>query len=607
MNGTDHLMPQPWLGRVVAEANALDAGYELHICSLAEHVQGAPTEGLPSWTGELRSGARANLLMGVASNRVDVKQAAAVAERALERLAEPLSALFLPAEQLARRAARRGLARGDPQQRPRLDLRLLGRRGVRRRAPPLRRGDADRRRPHRPRPRTRSAPRSPSTAAPRGRQPVGTARAAASWSSGCPAPTLPPGTQLVSSRPAEWVMLDDTAGRGRHRDGQRARVRAQRPVVHRRGARRHRADHTSGARRRARSSPRPSGASWPALRDGPRRRVGAGARDDEAGDDRAGPRRRRGRATAGRPGRAPRPPPTPVTVDELHLANGRVSVDVDPADGTFSIDGHAGLGRLVDGGDVGDTYNWCPPLAETLVDAPIAVTTRGRGGRARARSPRGACAPTSCPPTSRTRPGSGRSAVEVRTTLELHAGDDLVRVHVALDNHGLRDHRLRVHLPLPQRASSSRRGVRLRHRRARAHRRGRPHRAGAGHLPVAAVRHAPAASPSPTRGCSSTSWSTSTTPAPPPARWPSRCVRATGMLSQGPMATRPLPAGPMTPMEGPQSQHRVEARFAIHAGRPRPVRGGRRRLPPAARHPRRRERGHRSAGRARRCRSPAPR
>ncbi len=36
------------------------------------------------------------------------------------------------------------------------------------------------------------------------------------------------------------------------------------------------------------------------------------------------------------------------------------------------------------------------------------------------------------------------------------------------------------------------------------------------------------------------------------------------MLSQGPMATRPLPAGPMTPMEGPQSQHAVEARFAIH-------------------------------------------
>ncbi|HEY1119011.1 MAG TPA: hypothetical protein VGE43_14965, partial [Acidimicrobiales bacterium] len=97
MNGTDHQLPVPWLGRVVAEANALDAGYELRICSLADHLADAPTDGLPGWRGELRSGARANLLMGVASNRLDVKQAAARAELALERLAEPLSALLLPA------------------------------------------------------------------------------------------------------------------------------------------------------------------------------------------------------------------------------------------------------------------------------------------------------------------------------------------------------------------------------------------------------------------------------------------------------------------------------------------------------------------------------
>src|SRR5205814_1246487 len=96
MNGTDHQVPQPWLGRVVAEANALQDDYRLEITSLAEELPRRPTEGLPSWTGELRSGARADLLMGVASNRVDVKQAAARAERALERVAEPLSALFLP-------------------------------------------------------------------------------------------------------------------------------------------------------------------------------------------------------------------------------------------------------------------------------------------------------------------------------------------------------------------------------------------------------------------------------------------------------------------------------------------------------------------------------
>ena len=96
MNGTDHLMPQPWLGRVVAEANGLQDDYELVVTSLADHLSRASTDDLPAWTGELRSGARANLLMGVTSNRVDVRQAAARAERALEQLAEPLAALYQP-------------------------------------------------------------------------------------------------------------------------------------------------------------------------------------------------------------------------------------------------------------------------------------------------------------------------------------------------------------------------------------------------------------------------------------------------------------------------------------------------------------------------------
>src|SRR3546814_7610413 len=94
MNGTDHLMPQPWLGRVVAEANELltgderaddDDGYELRIASLSEHVRPAPTDGLPAWTGELRPGARPNLLMGVASKPVDAKRAAGVAGRTPRR------------------------------------------------------------------------------------------------------------------------------------------------------------------------------------------------------------------------------------------------------------------------------------------------------------------------------------------------------------------------------------------------------------------------------------------------------------------------------------------------------------------------------------------
>ncbi len=96
MNGCDHLRPQPHLGRVVHEANAIQDEYRVEIGSLGEYLPTAPTEGLEVWRGELRSGARANVLMGVASNRVDVKQAAASTERALERRAEPLAALFAP-------------------------------------------------------------------------------------------------------------------------------------------------------------------------------------------------------------------------------------------------------------------------------------------------------------------------------------------------------------------------------------------------------------------------------------------------------------------------------------------------------------------------------
>ena len=76
MNGSDHLMPQAGLGGVVAEANALQDDLEFEITSLPEYLATAPTEGLPRWRGELRSGARANMLMCVTSNRFDVKRRA---------------------------------------------------------------------------------------------------------------------------------------------------------------------------------------------------------------------------------------------------------------------------------------------------------------------------------------------------------------------------------------------------------------------------------------------------------------------------------------------------------------------------------------------------
>jgi len=84
MNGTDHQMPQLGLGRVVAEANQIQDDYQFVVTSLAEYLPTQPVEGLATWRGELRSGARANVLMGVASNRVDIHRACAAAERAVD-------------------------------------------------------------------------------------------------------------------------------------------------------------------------------------------------------------------------------------------------------------------------------------------------------------------------------------------------------------------------------------------------------------------------------------------------------------------------------------------------------------------------------------------
>ena len=80
--------------------------------------------------------------MNVTSARIDLKIACGRAERLLERYAEPLTALH--GDGLAGAPARAGLAAGRRQLRPRLDLRLLARRGRRPGADPVRGSGADR-------------------------------------------------------------------------------------------------------------------------------------------------------------------------------------------------------------------------------------------------------------------------------------------------------------------------------------------------------------------------------------------------------------------------------------------------------------------------------
>ncbi len=91
--GSDHAAPDATLPERLAEACRLAPELDVRICSLAEHLAQPVREELPVWKGELRSAARAHLLPGVVSARVNQKQERAEVEALLERYAEPLTAL----------------------------------------------------------------------------------------------------------------------------------------------------------------------------------------------------------------------------------------------------------------------------------------------------------------------------------------------------------------------------------------------------------------------------------------------------------------------------------------------------------------------------------
>jgi alpha-mannosidase len=93
MNGNDHVLPQPALSAAVRGASGRLNGTIVRLARLDDYLATLPADGWPRWRGELRSSARANVLMGTLSVRVTDKQRHFAASRTLERLAEPIAAL----------------------------------------------------------------------------------------------------------------------------------------------------------------------------------------------------------------------------------------------------------------------------------------------------------------------------------------------------------------------------------------------------------------------------------------------------------------------------------------------------------------------------------
>jgi alpha-mannosidase len=141
------------------------------------------------------------------------------------------------------------------------------------------------------------------------------------------------------------------------------------------------------------------------------------------------------------------------------IGNGLVEARVGD-DGTLRLDGGgvrlSGVGKLVDGGEVGDSYNYAPPAADTLVETPEEVAVAlGEAGPVRGRLD---VVRTYRWPLAAAVDGSARSAekalVPVTTAVEIRAGEPFVRLRIFFDNPSS-DHRLRVHVPLAHAVAGS--------------------------------------------------------------------------------------------------------------------------------------------------------
>ncbi len=476
MYGTDHAVPTPRLADLVDAVNREDAGVEVRLETLADYAARPETDDRPArhWTGELRSGARANMLMGVSSARIDLKAACGRVERLLERYAEPLTALYggpwperllelawrrvvdnsahasicgcshdaVVAQVLTRFAEAEQLGRGI--------VNATGRRiaaGI----------------------------------------PVG------SWGVVNPSPaartdlvaldvSVSAGGELAFSTEGCRLAVQELS----RKDPVVARIRLRGdeiPELLRR--RRHGREIFGQQLNGSRIEPdgdiptisllvddvgEPPELDVDELVDGVVAATGGNptslwdlvvlAPDHRQVLVRV-PVPELGWSTVEVDGPAADVAPVvePVVATGQSLSNSLIELTVD-ADGTIRLSGNGselvGVGRLVDGGEYGDSYNYGPPARDRLVEIPLGVSVEptAAGPLLGELLVKGRYSwPVAVEPTGTARTDATVEH-EVATRFELRAGEPFVRVRIEFDNRS-RDHRLRWHIPLPSPAETS--------------------------------------------------------------------------------------------------------------------------------------------------------
>ncbi len=95
MNGIDHAEAEPRIPEVIRRANEQLSDVVIHHGTLRDHLERVRASGvaLPAFAGEFRWGRYSEILQGVYSTRIHLKQHNHVGETLLERYMEPLTAL----------------------------------------------------------------------------------------------------------------------------------------------------------------------------------------------------------------------------------------------------------------------------------------------------------------------------------------------------------------------------------------------------------------------------------------------------------------------------------------------------------------------------------
>lgn len=455
MNGTDHQSIQRLLPQTVESANEMQDNYRIKLTTLDSYLSSGSTAEQPVWAGELRSSARAPILMGVLSNRRDLKVAAAAAERSLERLAEPMAALWDPPElwpsdrlqrawlEVVRNSAHDSICGCSSDE---VGRAVLHRYDTARAIA----GDV-----------LQEALAIAAVAmqvtgpvvvnpSPRARSGIVEITLAGS--------DPPRGTQLVSLVPAG---VTNRIGKGKDLGSFLGKLAAEGWIAAGTTPSSARVSTHDGeielfiecdtARPGSPSAASVIAEAWALAGGNPGGEL-------KVTVERAAAQTVLARVT-GVPGFgwsacSPSPPEDEAVETRAgSMRNGLIAIDVDPTTGTYSVDGVGGFGRLVDEGDAGDSYNFCPPAGDLKVDSPSHVEVQVvENGPLRGRIRISSIYTWPARLEDETRAGS--ETTNVVTDLELRAGEEFVRVSLSFDNR-CRDHRVRTLFPMLTPAGST--------------------------------------------------------------------------------------------------------------------------------------------------------